>query len=170
MTVFNTKNPVYGVLALIGVVMHVVVLLILLEQEFLAYTLAIVYIGAIVVLFLFVIMMFYLRRVTGRTSVLKYVIEYWLLGMVVAMFYEAYSFFSCHEYVDFSSNSSITEFTSIIAQYLFNDLAIFSILAAVVMLVGIMGSILLTIKSSGVTDQKIIRIRADVLDSINKIR
>jgi hypothetical protein len=38
------------------------------------------------------------------------------------------------------------------------------------MLVGIMGSILLTIKSSGATDQKVIRIRADVLDSINKIR
>ena len=52
--VFHSQNPVYGVLSFVAVVLHVAVLLIVLDLEFLAYVLGIVYIGAIVVLFLFV--------------------------------------------------------------------------------------------------------------------
>jgi NADH-quinone oxidoreductase subunit J len=78
--VFLSRNPVYGVLSFVVVVMHVVVLLILLDLEFLAYVLAIVYIGAIVVLFLFVIMMFYIHHFTIKRSIVRGTIEYYLLG------------------------------------------------------------------------------------------
>lgn len=78
--VFLSRNPVYGVLSFVAVVMHAVVLLILLDLEFLAYVLAIVYIGAIVVLFLFVIMMFYIHHFKIKRSVIRGTVEYYLLG------------------------------------------------------------------------------------------
>jgi NADH:ubiquinone oxidoreductase subunit 6 (subunit J) len=56
------------------------VLLILLDLEFLAYVLAIVYIGAIVVLFLFVIMMFYIHHFKTQRSLIRGILEYYLLG------------------------------------------------------------------------------------------
>ena len=78
--VFLSRNPVYGILSFVAVVMHVVILLITLDLEFLAYVLAIVYIGAIVVLFLFVIMMFYIHHFKNKRSYLRGLIEYYLLG------------------------------------------------------------------------------------------
>jgi len=78
--VFLTHNPVYGVLSFVAIVLHIVILLILLDLEFLAYILAIVYIGAIVVLFLFVIMMFYIYQFSAKRSVLRGLIEYYILG------------------------------------------------------------------------------------------
>ena len=150
--------------------MHVVVLLVLLEQEFLAYTLAIIYIGAIVVLFLFVIMMFYLRRVTSKSSIFKISLEYGFLGCAVASLYETYSFFCGAEYANYAEAASITEFTAVLSRYLFSDLAIFSILAAVVMLVGIIGAITLTVRGSGLVDTKVIKIRSEVTDSLLKIK
>jgi NADH-quinone oxidoreductase subunit J len=78
--VFLSRNPVYGILSFVVVVLHVVTLLIVLDLEFLAYVLAIVYIGAIVVLFLFVVMMFYIHHFKNRRSYLRGLIEYYLLG------------------------------------------------------------------------------------------
>jgi NADH-quinone oxidoreductase subunit J len=78
--VFLSKNPVYGVLSFVAVVIHTVILLIILDLEFLAYVLAIVYIGAIVVLFLFVIMMFYIHHFRTKRSFIRGTIEYYLLG------------------------------------------------------------------------------------------
>jgi len=99
--VFLAKNPVYGVLSFVAIVMHVVLLLILLDLEFLAYVLAIVYIGAIVVLFLFVIMMFYIHHFSTRRSVARGIIEYYIAGWLVTNVAYYFAFINEGEYADF---------------------------------------------------------------------
>jgi len=58
---FN-KNPIYALLSLIMVFFNAIVLLLTLKIEFLALTFLIIYVGAIAILFLFVIMMFNLKK------------------------------------------------------------------------------------------------------------
>lgn len=59
--VIFAANPVYSLLALIGVFFHIIVILLILGVEFLSLIFLIIYVGAIAVLFLFVIMMFNLK-------------------------------------------------------------------------------------------------------------
>ena len=57
-SILFSKNPIHAVFFLIIVFLHVSLLLLLLHVEFLAFLIFIVYLGAIAVLFLFVIMIF----------------------------------------------------------------------------------------------------------------
>ena len=59
--VINSKNPIYSVLFLVLVFCNASGLLVLLEIDFIAMLLIIVYVGAIAVLFLFVVMMLNVR-------------------------------------------------------------------------------------------------------------
>jgi len=59
--VTNSKNPIYSVLFLVLVFCNASGLLLLLETDFIAMLLIIVYVGAIAVLFLFVVMMLNVR-------------------------------------------------------------------------------------------------------------
>ena len=55
--VITSKNPVHAVLYLVFAFFNSAILWVLLEAEFLAITLVLVYVGAVMVLFLFVVMM-----------------------------------------------------------------------------------------------------------------
>jgi NADH:ubiquinone oxidoreductase subunit 6 (subunit J) len=55
------RNPVYSLLALIGVFIHVIIFLLRLRVDFLSFNFLIIYVGAIAILFLFVVMMFNLK-------------------------------------------------------------------------------------------------------------
>jgi len=57
-----SKNPIYALLSLIAVFFNAIILLLSLKIEFLALTFLIIYVGAIAILFLFVIMMFNLKK------------------------------------------------------------------------------------------------------------
>jgi len=59
--VISAKNPIHSILALISVVLGIVFFLISLGAEFLALTFIAVYLGAVTVLFLFVVMMLNLK-------------------------------------------------------------------------------------------------------------
>jgi len=63
------KNPIYSLLCLITVIFNTIILLLTLKIEFLALTFLIIYLGAIAILFLFVIMMFNLKKL--QTSVMQ---------------------------------------------------------------------------------------------------
>jgi NADH-quinone oxidoreductase subunit J len=70
--VVTARNPVHSVLFLILVFLNAAVLFLLAGAEFLAMVLVIVYVGAVAVLFLFVVMMLdvdFGRRVGGRGAV-----------------------------------------------------------------------------------------------------
>lgn len=70
--VISSRNPVHSVLFLVLVFCNAAGLLILLETEFLAMLFLVVYVGAIAVLFLFVVMMLNVRITELNESVLRY--------------------------------------------------------------------------------------------------
>ncbi len=70
--VISAKNPVHSVLFLIVAFFNAAGLFVLLGAEFLAMLLIIVYVGAVAVLFLFVVMMLDINRVELRQGFLQY--------------------------------------------------------------------------------------------------
>jgi NADH-quinone oxidoreductase subunit J len=99
--VIAARNPVHSVLFLILAFFNAAGLFVLLGAEFLAMILVIVYVGAVAVLFLFVVMMLDVNFVELRKGALQYlpvgaligcilfveliaVIGYWVLGPTVA--------------------------------------------------------------------------------------
>ena len=70
--VISSRNPVYSVLFLVLVFCNAAGLLLLLETDFLAMLFLIVYVGAIAVLFLFVVMMLNVRITELKESVVRY--------------------------------------------------------------------------------------------------
>tara|TARA_B100000989_G_scaffold233617_1_gene180436 strand:+ start:26 stop:607 length:582 start_codon:yes stop_codon:yes gene_type:complete len=67
-----TSNPVHSVLFLIFAFFNAAVIFLLSNAEFLAMTLLIVYVGAVAVLFLFVVMMLNIRESVVKEGFLKY--------------------------------------------------------------------------------------------------
>lgn len=70
--VITVRNPVYAALCLILAFVTSAVLWLLLEAEFLAVVLVLVYVGAVMVLFLFVVMMLDINTATLREGFLRY--------------------------------------------------------------------------------------------------
>jgi len=70
--VISSRNPMHSVLFLVLVFCNAAGLLILLETEFLAMLFLVVYVGAIAVLFLFVVMMLNIRITELNESILRY--------------------------------------------------------------------------------------------------
>ena len=71
--VISARNPIHSVLFLVLVFCNAAGLLILLETEFLAMLFLVVYVGAIAVLFLFVVMMLNVRITELNESILRYI-------------------------------------------------------------------------------------------------
>ena len=67
--VISLANAVHSILFLITVFCNIIGILILLGAEFLAFLLLIVYVGAIAVLFLFVIMMLNIKAKPNKLSI-----------------------------------------------------------------------------------------------------
>ena len=72
-SVIISKNPIHSVLFLILVFVSTSGLLLLLQVEFLGMIFIVIYIGAISVLFLFVIMMLNIRIIELKENLIKYV-------------------------------------------------------------------------------------------------
>ncbi|CDZ63010.1 NADH-quinone oxidoreductase chain J [Neorhizobium galegae bv. orientalis] len=82
--VISAKNPVHSVLFLILVFFNAAGLFLLTGAEFLAMILLVVYIGAVAVLFLFVVMMLDIDFAELRSGVLQYAPIGMLVGLIVA--------------------------------------------------------------------------------------
>lgn len=80
--VIFARNPVHSVLFLILVFCNVSCLLLLIESEFLALIFIIVYVGAIAVLFLFVVMMLNVKLSELNENILRYLPVGGVLGIV----------------------------------------------------------------------------------------
>src|SRR6266853_799541 len=81
--VISARNPVHSVLFLILAFFNAAGLFVLLGAEFLAMILVIVYVGAVAVLFLFVVMMLDVDFVELRQGFLNYLPVGALIGMVL---------------------------------------------------------------------------------------
>ena len=85
MLVINTKNPVYAVFYLIIVFFNVCLMLILLELDFFGMIFLIVYVGAIAILFLFVVMLLNIR--VSELQENKLSVQYILSGGLIAILF-----------------------------------------------------------------------------------
>src|SRR4051812_9290340 len=81
--VISARNPVHAVLFLIMAFFNAAALFVMLGAEFIAMTLVIVYVGAVAVLFLFVVMMLDINFAALRKGILKHLPVGGLVGIVL---------------------------------------------------------------------------------------
>lgn len=113
--VISARNPIHSVLALISVVLNLVILLISLEADFLALTFIAVYLGAVTVLFLFIVMMLNLKSADYS----KEIVHSFPIGSFVGLIF---MFFL---YSVISSNSGVDKVADIFSNEYFNWVSIF---------------------------------------------
>jgi len=171
--VVTVKNPVHSVLFLIFAFFNAAGLFVLLGAEFIAMLLVIVYVGAVAVLFLFVVMMLNVNYQELRAGFVKYL----PVGIVVAlaMLAELVVVIS----YSIASKENVAEVASPMAQGVTNTVAIGMLLytkyaypfqlAGVVLLVAMIGAIVLTGRTrEGVRKQSVAkqvgRSRADSIE------
>lgn len=156
--VLLSKNPIHSVFFLIVVFLHVSFLLLLLRVEFLAFLIFIVYLGAIAVLFLFVIMMFNIHILETRDNIIRYIpLVIGIILIIIEMSYitewinfkiEFFSFketFYMHKnwYNLLYSKDNIIVLSIIYNHYLYHF-----IIASLILLVAMIGAIVLTLNSN----------------------
>jgi NADH:ubiquinone oxidoreductase subunit 6 (chain J) len=153
--VINAKNPVHSVLFLILVFLNSAGLFMLLGVEFLAITFIIVYVGAIAILFLFVVMMLNIKLVELNENMLRYLPIGALIGLIFLfeIFLVLENNLVTLNYAIDSNNlninwdSKLTSFTNIelIGNILFTNYAYLVLVASLVLLVAMIGAIILTL-------------------------
>lgn len=155
MGVLLSKNPIHSVFFLIIVFLHVSFLLLLLHVEFLAFLILIVYLGAIAVLFLFVIMMFNIYILETRDNIIRYIpltisiliiiieISYitdWLKINWNLLRFEEFFYIHKNWYDLLYGKDNIVIISIIYNYYLYNF-----IIASLILLVAMIGAIMLTL-------------------------
>jgi NADH-quinone oxidoreductase subunit J len=165
LAVVGARNPVHAVLSLIFCFFNVAGLFVLLGAEYLAMTLVIVYVGAVAILFLFVVMMLNVRmeevtRRFWRYAPLGAVVTV-LLGMEILLvnrFAGPHSFMGQGFTFDPAVVGAHIPNTTRIGQVLYTDYLYVFQMAGLVLLVAMVGAISLTLRvRPGVRKQSIAR-------------
>ena len=159
--VVAARNPVHSVLCLILTFFTSAALFVLIGAEFLAMVLVVVYVGAVAVLFMFVVMMLDINFIKLREGFLQYLPFGALLGIV--LFTELALLFltdklSVMSLVEFSTYPifSETENTKDLGSVLYTDYFYLFQLSGLILLVAMIGSIILTLRQrTGVKKQLI---------------
>jgi len=156
--VIRSENPVHSVLFLILTFFNAAGLLLLLEVEFLAMVFVVVYVGAIAVLFLFVVMMLDIKIHRQSEDFFRYLPIGGLIGIVFLLEIflvlngdyiplvqgEMYgsSYIQWTERVDFLSNIEV------IGQLLYTFYFYYFLVASLILLVAMVGAIVLTMQTN----------------------
>ena len=150
--VISSKNPVHSVLFLILSFVNASGLFVLLGAEFLAMILIVVYVGAVAVLFLFVVMMLDINFVKLREGFLQYLPFGVLLGFV--LFVELIMIFFSNILIDNSliSDNQFSDFNKVentkeIGFVLYTKYFYLFQLSGIILLVAMIGSIVLTLRN-----------------------
>ena len=144
--VITARNPVHGALFLVLAFFNAAALWLLLRAEFLAIALVVVYVGAVMVLFLFVIMMLDINLERVREGFWRNLPLALVVGgiMVAQMtFLLANRYFATDPKVPPAGHSNTKE----IGWVLYTDYAYAFEIAAVVLLVAIIAAIALTLRT-----------------------
>jgi len=160
--VISARNPVHSVLFLILAFFNAAALFVLMGAEFIAMILVIVYVGAVAVLFLFVVMMLDINFVELRQGFLQYL----PIGALVVLVLLAELVLILGSWVvapDTASRAAAptpaaTEVTNThaIGQVLYTDYIYLFQAAGLILLIAMIGAIVLTLRSrDGVKRQKI---------------
>ena len=160
--VISARNPVHSVLFLILAFFNSAGLFVLLGAEFLAMILVIVYVGAVAVLFLFVVMMLDINFVALRHGFLQYLPIGWLIGLV--LFVELALVFGSWVVAPTAQASIVAPMPAIdsvsnshaLGRLIYTDYAYLFQAAGLILLVAMVGAIVLTLRRrDGVRRQKI---------------
>ena len=168
--VVASRNPVYSVLFLILAFFNAAGLFVLIGAEFLAMLLVVVYVGAVAVLFLFVVMMLDINFAEMRAGFQKYLPLGLVVGgilvfeLVTVMFGDAFS-------NAISPTVSNIANTTQLGGVLYTKYAFLFQIAGLILLVAMIGAISLTMrKRPGVRRQSVLdqnsRRREDVMEVV----
>jgi NADH-quinone oxidoreductase subunit J len=157
--VLASKNPVHSVLFLILAFCNGAALLLLLGMEFLAITFLVVYAGAIAVLFLFIVMMLNLKIVEFRQSLLNhYPVSLFLLlllGVEAVVYLSSYQFVIHFPfYREWSGLVAGHGNVYLLGSLLYTYYYLPFLVAGVILLVSMVGSIVLTFSKKGAEERR----------------
>ena len=149
--VIGSKNPVHSVLFLILAFFNAAGLFVLLGAEFLAMILVVVYVGAVAVLFLFVVMMLDIDFSELKKGALQYLPFGLLIGLIlVAELVMAGSVWVLKPAAIAARASATpagTTNTEALGRILYTDYVYYFQIAGLVLLVAMIGAIILTLRS-----------------------
>jgi NADH-quinone oxidoreductase subunit J len=152
----SVRNPVHSVLSLVAVFLVSAVLLFCLEVEFLAFSFIIVYVGAIAILFLFVVMMLDIKIGDTDLTILKYGPLGYFITFIFALeitrplvenfesipfnFLSAnYTYINWFDHVDFITNIEA------IGQLLYTYYFVYFLMAGFILFIAMVGALMLTL-------------------------
>jgi len=153
--VISARNPIHSILGLISVVITTVIILIYLGAEFLALSFVTVYLGAVVVLFLFIVMMLNIKSLNFSKEIIHTLPISSFFGLI--FFYFIYivnskatsisnisNIFFYENYFDWKSIVyNVTNLESI-GFVLYTHFAPFLLIVGIILLVAMLGSVILT--------------------------
>ena len=163
--VIMSKNPLNSIISLILVFINAVIILLAYEADFLAMIFLIVYIGAIAVLFLFVVYMLNIKILELQELNSKYILGLFFGFIFLLISFKFYSFLSfTNDSINTYSNIWVSEFKSydyelnwfsyslffkgdnlfLISLILYNHYYIVLMVLGLILLVAMIGSIILT--------------------------
>ena len=161
--VISSKNPVHSVLYLILTFFNAAGLFVILHAEFLAMILIIVYVGAVVVLFLFVVMMLDFNLSREKDNLLQYMPFGLFIGIVficeliIVLINTNLDLANIQILANPFSNFSEMTNTQALGSVLYTDYILYFQLSGIILLVAMIGSIVLTLRErTGVRRQIIV--------------
>ena len=145
--VIMARNPVHSVLWLILTFFSAAGLFVLIGAEFIAMLLVVVYVGAVAVLFLFVVMMLDVDFVELKDGTLRY----WPFAMLVGIVFAAEIFMASvmgvHSRPDaFDAAPGADTNAEAIGQVMYTEYLLLFQLAGIVLLIAMIGAIVLTLR------------------------
>ncbi len=148
------RNPVYSAASLIGVMLMLACNYVLLNAEFIAAIQVIVYVGAIMVLFVFVIMLLNIERVRREEKIFypKRIFGI-IIGVALLLKLATLGYF-----ISLKIQQGALEIpkdvdsTSVVGKYLFSNYLLPFEVVSLVLLVGIIGAVVLGRKEGGGTN------------------
>ena len=142
-----SRNPVHSVLWLILAFLSSAGLFVLLGAEFVAMLLIIVYVGAVAVLFLFVVMMLDIDFSALKAEMAKYMPLALLIGVILLMqFGLAYGSWEASDMAQGNRLAVMPEGTNTVGLLIYDRYFLLFQLAGLVLLVAMIGAIVLTLR------------------------
>ena len=161
--VIAARNPVHSVLFLILAFFNAAALFVLLGAEFLAMILVIIYVGAVAVLFMFVVMMLDVDFAELKRGTLQYFpISIVVGGILLAELVFAglaWRFGRAAPQALASANPSGLTNTEALGRIIYTDYAYYFQLAGLILLVAMIGAIVLTLRQRAGVRRQSIRIQ-----------
>jgi NADH-quinone oxidoreductase subunit J len=150
--VIGSRNPLYSVLSLVSVFLLSSVLVFSLEAEFLALSFVLIYVGAIAILFLFIVIMLDIKvrntstHLVGINAFIFLIFFSALLEFVITLDFN-YTLMNTTNYnwINWFSEINHLSNTQMLGQILYTYYYLFFLIAGFILFIALIGSLMLTV-------------------------